>query len=139
MSYSIALFDADNTLLDFSRSERDALSECLLARGIEPTEQILSRYAEINDLHLQIFRHQKYPYSHILSDIHQHHSDVEKLFDVMMSYQNAQIDSESNVRSKWYTNGNSEVALAFHIDDRDHLGVYKLNLYLERAVTEKSG
>ena len=66
--------------------------------------------AEINDLHLQIFRHQKYPYSHILSDIHQHHSDVEKLFDVMMSYQNAQIDSESNVRSKWYTNG--EVALS---------------------------
>lgn len=84
--------------------------------------------SEINDLHLQIFRHQKYPYSHILSDIHQHHGDVEKLFDVMMSYQNAQIDAESNVRSKWYTNGNSEVALAFHIDDRDHLGVYKLNL-----------
>ena len=84
--------------------------------------------AEINDLHLQIFRHQKYPYSHILSDIHQHHADVEKLFDVMMSYQNAQIDAESNVRSKWYTNGNSEVTLAFHIDDRDHLGVYKLNL-----------
>ena len=51
MSYSIALFDADNTLLDFSHSERDALSECLLARGIEPTDQILSRYAEINDLH----------------------------------------------------------------------------------------
>ena len=51
MPYSIALFDADNTLLDFSRSERDALSECLLARGIEPNEQILSRYAEINDLH----------------------------------------------------------------------------------------
>ena len=51
MSYSIALFDADNTLLDFSRSERDALSECLIARGIEPTDQILSRYAEINDLH----------------------------------------------------------------------------------------
>ena len=84
--------------------------------------------AEINDLHLQIFRHQKYPYSHILSDIHQHHGDVEKLFDVMMSYQNAQIDADIHARSKWYTNGNSEVALAFHIDDRDHLGVYKLNL-----------
>lgn len=54
MSYSIALFDADNTLLDFSRSERDALSECLCARGIEPTNQILSRYAEINDLHWKL-------------------------------------------------------------------------------------
>ena len=84
--------------------------------------------AEINALHLQIFRHQKYPYSHILSDIHQHHGDVDRLFDVMMSYQNAQIDADINARSKWYTNGNSEVALAFHIDDRDHLGAYKLNL-----------
>ncbi len=51
MAYSIALFDADNTLLDFSRSERDALSECLLMRGIAPTEALLARYAEINDLH----------------------------------------------------------------------------------------
>ena len=83
---------------------------------------------EINDLHLQIFRHQKFPYSHILSDIHQHHGDVERLFDVMMSYQNVQIATESVVRSKWYTNGNSEVALAFHIDNLDHLGVFKLNL-----------
>lgn len=54
MPYSIALFDADNTLLDFSRSEHDALSECLLARGITPTEQIISRYAEINDLHWKL-------------------------------------------------------------------------------------
>lgn len=83
---------------------------------------------EINDLHLQIFRHQKYPYSHIMADIHRQYSDVEKLFDVMMSYQNAQIDAGSEVRSKWYGSGNSEVALAFHIDDRDHLGMYKLNL-----------
>ncbi len=51
MSYTIALFDADNTLLDFSRSEREALSECLRRRGVEPTEAILSRYAHINDLH----------------------------------------------------------------------------------------
>ena len=54
MSYSIALFDADNTLLDFSLSERIALSECLRMRGIEPTEQILARYAEINDLHWKL-------------------------------------------------------------------------------------
>lgn len=104
------------------------ISTIPLTVKLEAGKTLAELCAEINDLHLQIFRHQKYPYSHILSDIHQHHGDVERLFDVMISYQNAQIDAESNVRSKWYTNGNSEVALTFHIDDRDHLGVYKLNL-----------
>ncbi len=51
MPYSIALFDADNTLLDFSRSEHDALAECLISRGIEPTEQRIARYSAINDVH----------------------------------------------------------------------------------------
>ncbi len=51
MPYSIALFDADNTLLDFSQSEHDALSECLMARDIVPTEERIARYSAINDAH----------------------------------------------------------------------------------------
>ncbi len=51
MPYSIALFDADNTLLDFSLSEHDALAECLIARGITPTEERIARYSAINDAH----------------------------------------------------------------------------------------
>ncbi len=54
MSYSIALFDADNTLLDFSLSEHDALAECLDARGIVPTEALISRYSAINDAHWKL-------------------------------------------------------------------------------------
>ena len=38
MAYRIALFDADNTLLDFSRSEREAVRICLAARGL-PTDE----------------------------------------------------------------------------------------------------
>ena len=83
---------------------------------------------EISDLHLLLYRHQKYPYSDILSDIHRRCGGTNKLFDVMMSYQNTQIDAGAGVRSTWYTNGNSEVALAFHIDDRDNRGVFSLNL-----------
>ena len=49
MSYKFILLDADNTLLDFTRSERVALSECLIKRGIEPTEELISRYSKIND------------------------------------------------------------------------------------------
>ncbi len=54
MPYSIALFDADNTLLDFSLSEHDALSECLQARGITPTEPLIARYSAINDAHWKL-------------------------------------------------------------------------------------
>ena len=41
-------FDLDDTLLDFRRSEHDALKETLLAAGIPVTEALLARYAEIN-------------------------------------------------------------------------------------------
>ena len=34
MSYPVALFDADNTLLDFTRAEHDALCACLISRGL---------------------------------------------------------------------------------------------------------
>ncbi len=51
MPYSIALFDADNTLLDFSRSEREALSDCLIARGLPHDARIIARYSAINDMH----------------------------------------------------------------------------------------
>ncbi len=54
MPYTFALFDADNTLLDFSRSEHDALSECLLSRGIQPTDALVARYSAINDAHWKL-------------------------------------------------------------------------------------
>ena len=42
------LFDLDDTLLDFHRSERVALSETLLQFGIEPSDATINRYSEIN-------------------------------------------------------------------------------------------
>lgn len=49
MPYRIALFDADNTLLDFTRSEREALTDCLRARGLPHDAAVIRRYSEIND------------------------------------------------------------------------------------------
>ena len=42
------LFDLDETLLDFKRSESRALSNMLKHIGVEPTEKVISRYSEIN-------------------------------------------------------------------------------------------
>ena len=41
-------FDIDDTLFDFKRSEKDALSKTLSALGINPTEDIISLYSRIN-------------------------------------------------------------------------------------------
>lgn len=51
MAYSIALFDADNTLLDFTRAEHDALCACLASRGLPTDEGTVSLYSTINDGH----------------------------------------------------------------------------------------
>lgn len=49
MRYRTVLFDADNTLLDFTRSEHDALRDCLTARGLPHDEEAIARYSAIND------------------------------------------------------------------------------------------
>ena len=46
--YEFLLFDADDTLLDFRRSEARAISLTLRHFGIEPTAESVARYSEIN-------------------------------------------------------------------------------------------
>lgn len=49
MPYQFALFDADNTLLDFTRSEHEALCDCLRARGLPTDQAVTDRYSAINN------------------------------------------------------------------------------------------
>lgn len=51
MAYRIALFDADNTLMDFTRSEHEALRVCLSARGMVADAETVGAYSRINDSH----------------------------------------------------------------------------------------
>lgn len=46
--YQYVLFDADNTLFDFDRSEWEALGLTLEAHGIDPTQERKLRYQAIN-------------------------------------------------------------------------------------------
>ena len=49
VKYEILLFDADNTLFDFSRAERAAIRETMRAFGIMPNEALVCSYSEVND------------------------------------------------------------------------------------------
>lgn len=49
MRYNIVLFDADGTLLDFSKSEDEAVRATMTAVGIEPDDGKVAVYSSIND------------------------------------------------------------------------------------------
>ena len=48
MKYKTVLFDADGTLLDFLKSEDEAVREAMAKNGITPTDAMVHRYSEIN-------------------------------------------------------------------------------------------
>ena len=45
------LLDLDDTILDFHKAERIALSKTIHQFGVEPTEEVLNRYHQINKWH----------------------------------------------------------------------------------------
>ncbi len=49
MRYGIVLFDADGTLLDFKKSEREAIREARLSVGIFADDEMIATYSRIND------------------------------------------------------------------------------------------
>jgi len=53
------LLDLDDTLLDFHAAERSALSGVLESVGLEPREEILTRYSEINRRHWELLEEGK--------------------------------------------------------------------------------
>ena len=48
MRYTTVLFDADGTLLDFEKSEDEAVREAMIIAGIEPTDEKVKTYSKIN-------------------------------------------------------------------------------------------
>ena len=50
MKFDTILFDADGTLFDFAKSEKEAVSDAMRTFGIEPTDEKVSDYSRINDM-----------------------------------------------------------------------------------------
>ncbi|MGN0396227.1 MAG: amino acid adenylation domain-containing protein [Coprococcus sp.] len=85
----------------------------------ELTEQITKE-------HMDVFRHQKYPYANILKSLREKQNFSGNLYDVMISYQNAKTDTGAD--TKWYSNGYSEIPFVIHIDNRDEHNSHTINV-----------
>ena len=102
------------------------ISTTALTVPVSAEKTVMELCKEITRQHVQLFRHQKYPYSHILRDLHERYGFTGNLYDVIVSFQNAH--SNSGTRSKWYSNGFCEVGLELHVDNRDSADCYTLNI-----------
>ena len=92
--------------------------------SIEDT--VISFCRKLTSEHMALFRHQKYPYDHILRYVREKYGCSGNMYDVMISYQNAKTDT--GFKTKWYSNGYSEVPFAFHIDNRDSAESYTMTI-----------
>ncbi|MBR3596878.1 MAG: amino acid adenylation domain-containing protein [Clostridia bacterium] len=75
---------------------------------------------------LSVLRHQKYNYGDLLEELRKNHNFTEKLYDIMLSYQNAKVLGDE-VETTWYHSGMQTESLQIHIDDRDNEGIFRVH------------
>ena len=99
---------------------------------IENDVSVLDISKQITKGHMEIFRHQKYPYVEIVESLRKKYQFSDNLYDVMMSYQNATTDIDA--RTEWYSNGYSEVPFVMHVDNRDGNGTHTITIDYQTSV-----
>ncbi|MGN0621073.1 MAG: amino acid adenylation domain-containing protein [Porcipelethomonas sp.] len=93
---------------------------------LDNTKSFSENISALEDSVMSVFRHQKFNYSDILKSIRQEYNFTEKLYDVMLSYQNAVITG-NEIESTWYHSGMQSESLQIHIDDRDNENIYRIH------------
>lgn len=77
-----------------------------------------------------VLKHQKYPFDYLLKHIREKHKNVEKLFDIAISYQNAKmIEDNTGIEHeiRWHFNEYKVESLYIHISERETVGNIVLN------------
>ena len=88
------------------------------------------------DTVFSVFRHQKYNYGDVIADLRKKYDFSERLYDVIISYQNATVTGDA-VETTWYPCGFQVESLQIHIDNRDNEGVFRIHYdYLTDKFTE---
>ena len=93
---------------------------------LDNTKSFAENLSGIEETAFSVFRHQKYNYGDVLSAIRKEYNFTEKLYDVMISYQNATITG-ADIETTWYHSGVQSESLQIHIDDRDNEGIFRIH------------
>ena len=80
----------------------------------------------MTDTAMAVMRHQRFNYEDILTELRKEYGFSEKLYDVVVSYQNAKTNV-SAAKTEWYHCGMQTESLQIHIDDRDNEGILKIH------------
>jgi len=96
----------------------------------------------VSDLCLSTYRHQRYPYEHILKYVREKFDIKENIFDIVLSYQNSKMKVENDIHysTRWHFNGYQSNSLTIHINDRDDEGIliidydYHSDLYYDKEI-----
>lgn len=78
---------------------------------------------------MNLFRHQKYPYTNILKKVRSENNNSNNLYSIVLSYQNARAnyEEEGKYSTKWYPNDFQNEDLIIHILDMDSTGILQIN------------
>ncbi len=74
---------------------------------------------------ISILRHQKYPYEEILKYLRKNNKNIEKLYEIAVSYQNAKFTKSNTNQSqegRWHFCGHQTESLYIHINEREDDG-----------------
>ncbi len=103
---------------------------------LDNNKSFAENLSSVEDTAFSIFRHQKFNYGDVLSSIRNEFNFTEKLYDVMISYQNATVTG-ADIETVWYHSGMQSESLQIHIDDRDNDGIYRIHYdYLTEKFSE---
>ena len=93
--------------------------------SLKPDLSFSEYLLSISTTSMGMLRHQKYPYSHLLTDLRKEDSSIPNLYDVLISYQNIRSNRQTaNVKyhTKWNFNNCLADSLNIHIYDTDDTG-----------------
>lgn len=76
---------------------------------------------------ISILKHQKYPYNYLIRDLKKKHKLNNRLFDIVLNYQNTKFatrKSEEEYVTRWHFSGYQVESLVIHVNDRDDEGKF---------------
>ena len=118
------------------------ISTIPLCIKVDSRDTFLSFSRKISEECLSSYRHQRFPYEHILKSVREKHGVIDNLYDIVLSYQNVKVNKESDSKciSRWHFGGYQSNSLTIHVNDRDNEGVlildydYHSDLYYDKEI-----